>query len=196
MVGSGAGGSTVAVELARRGLNVTVLERGRHHRLGTEMEALKFYPRSKWRLTPGEVSEGNVELLRALMAGGSTMVTLANGPRALEEFRAIGVDLEDEFSGAELELGITPMPREMMGERTILLEEAASRLGFEVEPMPKFVDFGRCEGCGMCVTGCAYGAKWTAQNYLAEARKLGARILMESEVREVLVRNGGLKGSL
>ncbi|MDK2383898.1 MAG: NAD(P)-binding protein, partial [Candidatus Korarchaeota archaeon] len=33
MVGSGAGGSTVAVEFARRGLNVTVLERGRYHRL-------------------------------------------------------------------------------------------------------------------------------------------------------------------
>ncbi len=195
VVGSGAGGSTLAKELASRGHDVTVLERGRYHRLGSEMEAMKFYPRSGWRLTPGEVSEGDVELLRTLMAGGSTMVTLANALRALEdELRSVGLNLEEEFAEAEEEMGVKPMPEEMMGERTVLLMHASERLGYDVKPMPKSVDFTRCSSCGMCVTGCAYGAKWTAQNYLAEARKSGARIVLNSEVRRVIHSGGMVRG--
>ncbi len=195
VVGSGAGGSTIAKELAAKGRKVTLLERGRYHRLGTEMRALKFYTGRFMKIKPGELSRGNVELLRTIMMGGSTMVTLGNGVRALqEEFQSMGLNLEKELSETERELGVAPIPEDLMGERTRIMKRASEELGYKVKPMPKFVDFSRCTNCGMCVTGCSYGAKWTAQNYIAEARKHGARIMTESEVTHVIHSGGEVKG--
>ena len=82
----------------------------------------------------------------------------------------------------------------MMGERTKRLMNASSELGYGVKPMPKFVDFSRCRECGMCVTGCLYGAKWTAQRFLAEARKSGAKIMTEMHVEKVIHSNGEVRG--
>ncbi|HDI74178.1 MAG TPA: FAD-dependent oxidoreductase [Candidatus Korarchaeota archaeon] len=43
IVGSGAGGATLAKELSTQGVSVTVLESGRYHKLGTERRAMGFY---------------------------------------------------------------------------------------------------------------------------------------------------------
>jgi len=37
--------------------------------------------------------------------------------------------------------------------------DASRELEYDVKPMPKFVDFEKYKNCGMCVTGCRYGAK-------------------------------------
>ena len=63
-----------------------------------------------------------------------------------------------------------------------------------MKPMPKFVNFEKCKNCGMCVTGCRYGAKWTSQHYLREARKAGAKILTGVSVEKVLHSGGEVKG--
>lgn len=63
-----------------------------------------------------------------------------------------------------------------------------------MKPMPKFVNFEKCKNCGMCVTGCRYGAKWTSQRYLREARKAGAKILTGVSVEKVLHSGGEVKG--
>ena len=141
------------------------------------------------------MSKEGAEMLRTVMVGGSTMVTLGKGVRSLQdELDGLGINLEEEFQEVETELNVKPLPEEFMGDRTRILMEAAEELGYDARPMPKFVDFSRCKKCGMCVTGCPYGAKWTAQNFLAEARKAGARILTESHVEHVLHSNGEVKG--
>ncbi len=195
VVGSGAGGATIARELAMNGKSVTVLEKGRYHKLGTERRALGFYPGFFWNFVPGEISGEGTEIIRTIMVGGSTMVTLGNGVRSLqEELRVLGVNLEDEFLEVESELSVKSLPVNMMGERTKSLMNAASEIGYSVKPMPKFVDFSRCRECGMCVTGCLYGAKWTAQRFLAEARKSGAKIMTETSVEKVIHSNGEVRG--
>ena len=83
VVGSGVGGATVAKELANRGRDVIIVEKGKYHKLGTERRALGFYSGSLWSLCAGEKSVEGTELLRTIMVGGSSMVTLANGVRAL-----------------------------------------------------------------------------------------------------------------
>ncbi|MCD6348410.1 MAG: GMC family oxidoreductase [Candidatus Korarchaeota archaeon] len=179
IVGSGAGGATLAKELSIQGVSVTVLESGRYHKLGTERRAMGFYTGSFWKMRPGEMFKEGAGMLRTVMVGGSTMVTLGKGVRSLQdELDGLGINLEEEFQEVETELNVKPLPEEFMGDRTRILMEAAEELGYDARPMPKFINFSRCKKCGMCVTGCPYGAKWTAQNFLAEARKAGARILI------------------
>jgi choline dehydrogenase-like flavoprotein len=141
IIGSGVGGATVAKELATRGHKVTILEKGRYHKLGTEMRSLRFYSNER----PVE----GMEILRTIMVGGSSMVTLANGVRALQkELLRLGIDLETEFKEAETELSLLPFPERLMGERTKRLMKASNELGYEVKHMPKFIDFQRCRVAG------------------------------------------------
>ena len=199
VVGSGTGGATVARELAIRGIDVVILERGKYHKLGTERSAMGFYAgfsSSKFlNLAPGEKSPEGPEILRAFIVGGTSIVTLANGTRVLQkELKSLGIELEEEFKEAEKELGVTPFPEALMGERTKILKKASEELGYEVKPMPKFINFSKCRSCGNCVLGCRYGAKWTAQRYIGEALKAGAKLITEALVEEVLYSHGEVRG--
>ncbi len=187
IVGSGAGGATVAKELATRGVEVVILEKGRYHRLGGERGALGFYSGSisfsKFlrNLSPGERSVEGVEILRAFMVGGTSIVTFANGVRALqEELRSLGIGLEEEFAEAERELGVISLPESLIGERARILMDASRECGYNVKYMPKFIDPSKCRSCGSCVLGCRYGAKWSAQRFIGEAVKAGARLVTEA----------------
>ena len=67
------------------------MEKGGVNKLGTSWRALKFYSGG---LRPGEMSAEGTELLRTIMVGGSTMVTLGNGVKALQaKLRDVGVDI-------------------------------------------------------------------------------------------------------
>jgi choline dehydrogenase-like flavoprotein len=193
VVGSGAGGATVAKELAQSGNEVTVLEAGAYPKMGTERRALSFYTGGFWG--PGEFSREGVEILRTEMVGGSSCVTIGNGVRALQkELRLHGLDLEEEFQEAETELNIQPCPEENMGPRTRLLMKASEEVGYDMQPMPKFIDFKRCDGCGRCAIGCVSGAKWTSRNYVGDALRNGAKLETKHRVLEVLRRGGEVKG--
>jgi choline dehydrogenase-like flavoprotein len=185
VVGSGVGGATIAKELSQKGKKVTILEAGEYPKIGTERRASKFYTGSFFG--PGEFSKEKVEIFRTKMVGGSSMVTIGNGVRALEdEFRSHGIDLGEEFQEAENELNVKLCPRENMGERTNLLMKASETLGYECLPMPKFIDFSKCSGCGNCSTGCIYDAKWTSRNYLGTSYKYGVKLFTNHNVIEVL----------
>lgn len=165
-----------------------MLEAGAYPKIGTEINALKFYTGNIFG--PGEFTKDNVEILRTKMVGGSSVATIGNGVRALEnEFKTAGIDLEDEFKEAENELKITPFPENRMGERTKLISKASEELGYECKPMPKFIDFSKCSGCGNCCLGCIYGAKWTSRNYIGEAYKNGLKLKTNHEVIEILHKN-------
>ena len=193
IVGSGIGGATAAKELANRGKKVTILEAGGYPKIGTEWKALRYYTGNLWG--PGEFSSDGVEILRTLMVGGSSMATLGNGVRSLQnEFRSIGLELEEEFIEAETELNILPCPDENMGERTKLLLKASEELGYNMKPMPKYIDYSRCSGCGNCAVGCIYGAKWTSRNYLGESYKKGAELMINHKVIEILHKGDEVRG--
>lgn len=193
VVGSGVGGATVAKELAQSGKEVTVLDAGAYPKMGTERRALNYYTGSLWG--PGEFSREGVEILRTEMVGGSSCVTIGNGVRALQkELRLHGLDLEEEFQEAEAELNIQPCPEENMGPRTRLLMKASEEVGYDMRPMPKFIDFTRCVGCGRCALGCVNGTKWTSRNYVGDAFRNGAKLETKHRVLEVLHRGGEVKG--
>ncbi len=183
IVGSGAGGATVAKELAARGVEVVVLERGPRIR---EKEAADCY---------ANVRSSEVELLRTCCLGGTTLVSAGNGVRALEsELHALGLDLRAEFEETERELRIQPLPDSHLGAGTKRLITAATELGLRVTRMPKCIDPTRCTPCGKCAFGCPRNAKWTALAFLKQARRNGARILTDTPVIDLMVKNGAIAG--
>jgi choline dehydrogenase-like flavoprotein len=196
IVGSGAGGATLARELAVRGKSVLILERGRsEEKIGTYKYATRFYDSSNKLTNMPRKSREGVVLWRSFMAGGTTVVSCGNGVRCLEdELGVLGIDLEEEFSEAEKEMQISPIPDELLSEGSKRIRSAANELGYRMEPMPKFINAASCRKCGQCVFGCVDCAKWTALDYLKEATEKGAEILYEAMVDRVLIKNDKAEG--
>jgi choline dehydrogenase-like flavoprotein len=68
--------------------------------------------------------------------------------------------------------------------------DAARDLGFNWNPMDKFIDPEKCElKCPHCMLGCNRGAIWTARKYVQEAVDSGATLLNQALVQEVLMEN-------
>jgi len=197
IVGSGAGGATLAKELTKQGRKVIVIEKGRRiENLGTIRAGLKFYD----RFSLLKSKEGTI-LYRTIMVGGTTVVSCGNAVRTLQkEFSDLGINLEEEFIETERELnvGLLPEKRIIGGSRKI--HEAAEELRYKMEPMPKFVKAIECKSCGNCVLGCQFNAKWTAVDYLEQALENNASkisLITQTEVTGVLISNGkaiGVKG--
>lgn len=192
VVGSGAGGGTVARELARSGGDVMVLEMGRDiSRVGNHAFAMAALDHHGF-LT----SEEGMGVARALVTGGSTVITC--GTSAMPPagvFEKHGIDLTPYLEEAEKDLRVTTLPDGTIGEATMRLMEAGNMLGMEWVKFQKFVDPEKCEPrfCN-CMLGCPKEAKWTSRVYLEEAKSLGARVLPSAKVDEVLLSGGHAVG--
>ncbi|XRH76243.1 MAG: GMC family oxidoreductase N-terminal domain-containing protein [Candidatus Methanosuratincola verstraetei] len=172
VVGSGAGGATVAKALSEAGRRVLLLEKGGMMKPGGESKAYS-------------VIRSGVEIWLAECLGGTTVVTMGNAVRS-----SVSRGLEPFFEEAERELGVVPMPLEKMGKTS---REMLSLSGEWVR-MPKCIDFLKCRSCGSCAYGCPHGAKWSSLRYVEEAERAGCRVMTGSGVRRVLVENGRAKG--
>ena len=195
VIGAGAGGATVARELALRGRSVVVLERGvPPAHVGTYKDATGFYDGNSVTHIPRHSAEG-VTIWHTFMPGGTTVVACGNFTRCLErELAELGIDLSRELAEAEADVGVAPCSAELLSEGTWAIKEAASRLGYKMDLMPKGIDPARCDRCGHCVLGCRHGAKWTAERYLDEARDHGAEVMTGVRVDRVLSANGHVTG--
>ncbi len=182
IVGSGAGGATIARELAINGINVTLVEKG--SQISTE-KAHQCY----------DNLDVGVELLKSTCLGGTTLVTAGNAVRTCqEEFKKIGINLDNEFREVESELQVGPLPDTHFGEGTLKIMESAESMGLSMDKMPKFINPEECIPCGKCALGCPRNAKWSSLNYLDEAQKFGSRIIENLPVTSVLTRNNHVTG--
>ncbi len=195
VVGSGAGGATVARELAKRKKSVLVIEKGKDIKtLGTFRASLGFYDKNRSGLSLRTSKEGT-GIIRTLMGGGSTIVSCGNAVRCLErELAQLGVDLSDEFAQTEQELHVAPIAERLLSNGSRALMQSGKELGYSLELMPKFIDPEKCRKCGACIFGCPNGAKWTSLGYLAEAVRDSADVVYETTVESVISENGKAKG--
>ena len=195
IVGSGAGGATLARELSRRGKRVLVLESGRREQsVGTYRDSLRYYDRSRITKRPARSREG-VVLWRAIMAGGSTVVTTGSATRCLQrELGAFGIHLDAEFAEAESETKPAPIPEHLLSDASHAILSAAKALGYQMERIPKFIDVSKCQRCGQCTLGCVHGAKWSALSYLDEAIEHGTEVICNTRARRVVVDEGRARG--
>lgn len=195
IVGSGAGGATLAKELSAKGKEVLVVEKGQHEKkVGTFRDSLRYFDCNSLTQIPMKSKEG-VILWRCFMGGGTTVASCANGVRSLEtELADHGIALEQEFAEAEREMGIGPIDEKLLSEGSETIRWAAREIGYQMDLMPKFVDSSKCDKCGCCVFGCSHDAKWTAIDYLEDAARSGAEIQNMTTVDRVLINNGKAVG--
>ena len=189
VVGTGPGGATVARDLARRGKKVIILERGVDHRsqfyYGTYLGPLLYCDRASLLFT----KEG-LNIVRPLMVGGATSMycgCAAYPPDWLKD--KYGIDLAPEVAETVEELGIRALPENLRGQASTNIAAAARNLGYEWEPVMKFMNPARSPAfsCGAhCMLGCRCGAKWNAASYVDEAVSYGATLYTKALVERVL----------
>lgn len=194
VVGTGPGGATLAKELASAGRRVLVVERGPRISGTGLLATRKIFSDSEGRRIR---SDGGIWIGRTQVLGGSSYVAMGNAVtpprRILAEW---GIDLSAELAEARSDLRVQPMPAHLIGKGTARINQGAQSLGWEMKPTPKCVDFSRCKGCGLCMWGCPTSAKWTAVEFIARADAAGAEVLVNTEVKRVLHRDGGAVGVL
>jgi choline dehydrogenase-like flavoprotein len=172
VVGSGAGGATVAKEFSSAGKRVLLIEGGKRV---SQSKAASSY----------SIAKGGVEIWQTRCLGGTTLVSMGNAMRSGKY-----PELKEHFAIAESEMGVAPVPEGSMGKGTRLLQDAYK--GWHA--MPKAIDFSRCKGCGHCASGCPTGARWSSLRYISEAKRSGCAILTRSPVKRVLIESGHAVG--
>lgn len=182
VVGSGAGGGTIAKELAKSGISVDLIEKGPAINV---KKAYKHYC----------ILNVGTEVSSTVCLGGTTLVTAGNAVRTCEEsFKKLGIDLSREFEEIENELCVNTLPDSHFGDGTKKIIQAAKSLDFEIQKMPKFINPDLCKPCGKCAFGCPNDAKWTSMEFIKEARKWNATIIENTPVTDIIVDDGKVKG--
>jgi choline dehydrogenase-like flavoprotein len=208
IVGSGAGGGILAYELAKRGRDVLVLERGEY-------------------LEPQQFNESEIEMMSHLYAdglmqqtedwrftvlqgsciGGSTTVnngvsfpppeavlTRWNDPQGLDA----GLDLDSlgqSVAAVEEFVGVQPQaPGVQLNPSAEKFVEGAAAVGDELEVDVVRANIDGCYGSGYCNIGCRWGKKLSMlETALPRAQAEGkgdVRIISECEVERIWALSG------
>ena len=189
VIGTGAGGAIIAMELAKANIPVTILERGPYIESKDSFEYydMKYYDK-RFKNT------NSVDLLKTTCIGGSTIVAAGNGVRILEdEFKELGIDLSEEYSEIEELLGIHQMDDAHIGKGTQKFIDCANELGFDAMKMPKFIRDEDCKPCGKCSFGCPRDAKWSGKDFVDIAVENGAELVTGAEVIKIATANKSIK---
>jgi choline dehydrogenase-like flavoprotein len=195
IVGSGAGGGTVAQALAplvAAGKRVLVLEQGPRFRdedfTGRELEmASSLYADQGGFLT----ADGTMTLAFARGYGGSTIVytgtSLVAPERVIRAWNIPGVEHEDIAQRSRRymeENNVALLPDELLNENNRRFVEGARSAGFHAEQFP--LNLRGCRGSSLCNLGCPNGAKQgTNRVQLPNAERQGVEIVTRAEVRRI-----------
>ena len=188
VVGSGPGGATVARELSRRGKKVIICEAGAYHKqFGYSIFMANMMARKAMTF-----SREGTWVVRPKTAGGATVVFSASAfrpPSWLKE--KYGIDLKKEVKELYEEIPIRPLPDRLIGPAAKRIMQSAQDMGLDWKPLNKWIRPEKCRPhCGRCHVGCdVQGAKWTAREFLQEAKQNGAKLLLKTHVERMLTEN-------
>jgi len=192
VVGSGAAGATLAKELAQTGRVVTLVEKGKDSTwpVGKIFSLMTLYDHSLMPPFIPKAKEGSY-LVRGICTGGCTTIFGGNAylpPPWLE--KEYDIDLTNEAQEAIEEIGIGVPPKEYYDawRQAERFKEAAGEVGISVVPQLKFIYPGKCPpSCDHCPFGCEKGARWSAREFVKKAADNGAKVLVQTDVREVII---------
>jgi choline dehydrogenase-like flavoprotein len=206
VIGSGAGGSVVAGELAKAGKSVVVLEKGGYNYEGSftwhEEQAMPELFLKRGTLATQDL--GVIMLAGGTLGGGTTvnwMTSLRTPEEILLEWEQCsglrecftGSRLQDSFTAVEQRLRINT-DNSQHNYQNQRLFDGASALGYHAGVVPRNA-VGCEQRCGFCTMGCRYGcSQSTLKTYLRDAYDYGARILVRCNARKVLLEQGRAVG--
>lgn len=201
VIGTGAGGATVAKDLSENGRKVLVLEKGSSQNDGSYVSHMKV-KQIDLKSNLSEEDRKNypfltkpLELTNIEEIGGTTTSSIGNAcfscsgcysNSIMQQFEDKNLDIFEELLEASGELNVKYFPKKLWGHSTQLIADAGQKLGYVVEPMPKFINFEKCRFCGKCVNGCLFDAKWDGTYFIKEALEYGCDLITDFNVFEVL----------
>ena len=207
IIGSGAGGGVVAGELATRGKDVIVLEKGGYRNEAdfthVEGEALETMYDAGGLLTSRDL--GFVVLQGSTLGGGTVInyTTSFRTPDAVRDEWARQHDLP-HFAGPEFSSSLDAVSQRTAvntahaapSGRDRVLIRGLERLGWHHGSLPRDVrGCSQDDACGYCGFGCRRGAKQsTLITYLQDAASRGARIVVDCEARRIVLERGRATG--
>jgi choline dehydrogenase-like flavoprotein len=195
VVGTGAGGATMAAELAEAGIDVIMIEEGGYHTTGTFTAESVRALRTLYRDGGGGMTLGRTSVLFAegRCVGGSTVV---NGgmswrtpsrvlARWAEEVDAVAErDMDPYFDEVESRLHVALQDPGTVGRDSELLKSGADLLGWQIVPNRR--NQLHCAGSNNCNNGCPTGAKQSMLvTHVPRALAAGARLYTDCRVARI-----------
>lgn len=205
VIGSGAGGSVAARELARAGLAVLVFEEGAHL-------TYKDFDQREDHMLPRLFQEGGgratedmaIRVLQGRGVGGSTVHNTNLCKRTPDpildlwarKYGVVGAGVKDmapSFEAIERELSVSRIPDAMVNKHNDAIRRGVMALGWKGAVLQH--NRVGCLGSGFCELGCAYDAKQNALKVvLPAAVDAGATVYSDVTVERVLTEAGRVTG--
>jgi len=202
VIGSGAGGGSLAAELAEAGVEVVILEEGGYY------TSKEFSPHPHKAIPQLYRDAGSSTILgtpaiifsEGRCVGGSTVI---NGgmcwrtpERVLHRWRReFGLEemtpenLEPFFAKVEERINVAPQSPESLGKGDMLFKQAADKLHWLIHPNRR--NQKDCTGEDACVFGCPTDRKQSVLiTYIPRALAQGARLYADTRAVKIKAQNG------
>jgi choline dehydrogenase-like flavoprotein len=203
IVGSGAGGATVARVLTEAGLDVAIVEEGPHVPAEALSHDLYGAFTTLWRDLGMQVARGRMlmPVLQGSCVGGTTAINGAIVHRMPEAIHALwqrehGFDpffayreLERIWKRLDAELFVGPAPDAVLGNNNAFMERGAQRAGIPGNRIQRNVR--DCQGTARCNQGCPTARRQSMNNsYVPRAVAAGARVYATCRVDRIVMKSG------
>ena len=196
VIGSGAGGATIAAELAEAGFEVVVVEEGSYYQTRDFTADSSAMVRQLYRDGGATLALGNPTIMyqEGRAVGGSTVINGGMSWRTPDKILArweresgiagLGRDLESHFERVERRIHVAPMDPEAIGTDNLLLKKGADAKGWNI--IGNLRNQAHCVGSNRCAFGCPTGAKQSSlASYVPRALHYGARIYADVRVDQI-----------